>query len=241
MTYKLWMTVHCSHIYFGKDKCGIEIQPTKETASLLNKAGILWRKMNVVSWVLIKEEPEEEQINRAMLIFSDNQEVLEFKLNPIFPEISYFTQWKEVRNDHWTITQKNNQGQDEWFLLIPVTPGLLGKTLEINIEIQSKTVGWEFILIPKYTSRNATIELRENYGKLDFSIMEEVLFPGEGNVFRCVTKSNIVMKEIYDYKICLWERKENGELMLNSNIPFPKPNVRSILDPHERITSYFYF
>ncbi|MDR3062331.1 MAG: hypothetical protein LBU57_09515 [Dysgonamonadaceae bacterium] len=243
MSYQVWITITINHTYFNAGKCGIELSPTAPTIKLLRKAGILFRKQNAVTWLLIKCKEESGRPDFPALVFEDGKSRLDFDLIALFPDFEYCTQWKKqlLRGAGWVLRNRRNACGGNKYLQIPVSTRLLGENTNVGIEICSREVIWEFILIPKYTERQVRLELKEDTGRLIFTPVKEVEFPGEIKAFRCVSVSSVDMKETYNYRISLWERKEDGEILLSNNVPFPKSHALSLEKPKEMITSYFYF
>lgn len=199
-------------------KCGIELMPSFETYLLLKKAGVIWRKQDAITWILIKADFDENETDRTSLILGEDRCQLVFNLKPLDSAFNYFSCTEELYGDYWRLIRNEKSQIVRYNLHILITNQLIRETKKIQIKIQSKEAYWAFILIPKYTKRDAIIELRENNRKLIFTTTEKFEQPGEDSAFICMTTEKIAMKEIYEYQISLWEKKNSGERILSNHI-----------------------
>ena len=242
MRYKNWINIRVKHAYFGqKRKCGVELIPTPETSLLLKKADVLWRKQDSITWILIKSNPEKNEVDRVSLLLAEEECKLEFHIKPLVNTFDYFTHIEKQEGDCWMLIRNEKSLMDKYFLQIFTNKQLIKETIKIQLYLQSKEAVWEFILIPKFTDRNAIIELQESNRKLSFTVPERFNQPGEDFAYKCKTEETIAMKELYDYQISLKEKKINGERILNSNITFPKPETASVSMGKYILTSYIYY
>lgn len=236
MNYQIWLIINLNHAYFFGNRNGIDLQPTVETALFLKRMGVLWRKRDNVSWMLLVEK---DLLDEKFAIWTTEKPLcFEFSLKLMSPELEYVTDWREREGEHWAIVCKKVI-MNEW--LLKIIPPLNESEKVINVTVDNKILCWEFILIPKSADFDIKIQLREAFDRIIFTDVEKRDFPGEGMVFRCQTTEPLPILEKYDYRICLWEQRESGEVLLSSNIPIPKSNARSVIEPHEKICTYFYF
>lgn len=243
MKYKVWITITITHGYHHPDNCGIILETADESVWLMKKADLLLHRQSNTKWMLLKPETEKDKVNPAELVLKEYEGTLNFNLIEKTHEFYYYTEWdKEGHNGSgWSLQNRKGPVPNKKQLQIRMTPDLLKRTPGITITIPNREAFWELILISRYNPEAYPVELRENTGKIKFSSPEVIPFPGEKKAFRCTSEIPIPMKEIYDYKISLWEKREKGERLLSSHIPHPRPDSVSVTSPQNMITSYFYF
>jgi|GEM_PF-1600825 len=234
VSYTKWITITVAHHYFDGKKCCLDLEPDPRTYGMLIKAGMRFKQVNPVTWLIIKPDASHTPLP------VDAGEELVFHLKNATDEFYYYT-------DTLTVTGAANVSKalknGTWKTLnIPLTQALIDEVSAVSLAISSKTKIWEFILIPKYTDNCEKLELKEARAKLLFEEDGKKQFPGEDkDVFRFVSTAPVSLKEIYDYKISLWELKENGENLLSTALVLPKPAAHSWFSAQDTITSYFYF
>lgn len=243
MNYKIWITITIMHDFYHSEHCGLVLRETKETALLMKKAGLLFRRLSPVKWVLLKNETEKGMINHTDLILKEGNFSLDFNLIPDTAGFYYFTDLKNLRveGDGWILQTSTDSYPNKINFRITVASGLTDKTREIHINIPNRKSYWEFILIPKHSRLTEPPVLQESTGKLNFSVPEKIRFPGEEQAYRCATETQIPMQDVYNFKISLWIKKEKGDMLLSNRIPPPQPDSVSVINPKEMITTYFYF
>lgn len=243
MRYSIWITITIKHTYFSSDDCGLELKVSDDSSVIMKKAGILFRKQSSNQWSLIKPDVEAGAINSIDLFFKDGEQLLEFELSEKSGDFFYYTDWSflPMQETEYMIRNVEKASRNRMYLQIPVTNEMKNRSEQIDITIPSRKVRWEFIIIPKYNNDTYPVELRESMGKLIFSVPEKITFPGEEKAYRSVTTSFVTMKDIYEYKISLWQKRDKGELLLSNHIPHPRSHSVSVVNPKEMITSYFYF
>lgn len=233
-TYSAWMTIKITHDYFVKGSNCITIKPTPDTHKVLTKAGVIIKQSDSGTWQLLKQEGRNEIVKEGVT------EQLEFCLMNTDPGFYYYTN-NEVVNDMSVWELKDVGSYGIWKMLrVNVDNILFGQKISVNIEISSTEKFLEFLVIAKSGNR-PPLTLKEDNDKLVFKQFE-VDFPGEPlPVYRFITTKPVALKEAHDYKIRLWEMKENGESLLSSGLPFPKASSFSIINSQTTISSYFYF
>lgn len=243
MKYNSWITIMIKHAYFISDDCGLEMKVSDESAVIMKKAGILFKKRLSNQWVLLKPEVVAGSVNPIDLFLKDEELYLKFEIKEKSGDFFYYTDgaYLPMQGNGWMIGADEKAGRNRKYLQMLVTKEMVSRTGLIDITIPSREVRWEFIIIPKYNNDAYPIELRENMNKLIFSAPEEISYPGIEKAYRSETTSLVTMKDIYEYKISLWQKRDRGELLISNHIPFPKPHSLSISAPKEMITSYFYF
>lgn len=238
--FKTWITIRVSHTYFQDKKCGLDIIPDEQTRLLLQKAGLILKKQDNCTWLLIKHDGEQED-KRLNMFFEDEENAqLIFLLKNQTPDFYYFTKKEIVSPDSCKCEYVGMNGVF-FQLSIPVDKSVTARAPDLYLQMESNLRYWEFILIAKYSPENIKIRLNENKGKIEFEQQEKVDFPGENKkVFRFLSVRPVELKEKYDYKINLWEERDRGERLLVDSLPFPRVNSISIFDKTDTITSYCY-
>ncbi|MBP1638845.1 MAG: hypothetical protein H6Q17_428 [Bacteroidetes bacterium] len=239
ISYSIWMTIAISHSFFDVGRCNLGLEPTSETALILQRSGILFRKQDTHTWILLQPVGE-EALSRTGLFFEEHQ-VLLFNMKPLSTDFYFYTQ-SEIK----TIGDCScmHIGRNGIFaqLAIPVSKDSLSSRQHMDIICESKMRFWEFILIPKFNTQLSNILLNENKNRLVFTCLEKVTLPGEQQpVWRFVSEQELQLKEKYHFRICLWDVQDTGRRLLCSHIPYPQPGSVSIFSPDNMITNYFYF
>jgi hypothetical protein len=233
-TYSAWITIKITHDFFVNGRNGITIVPTRDTHKLLTRAGIIIKQSDSSTWLLLKQEGQNEIIEEDLI------GQLDFCLMNTDSGFYYYTDDAvEEGKPVWELAHVGKNGI--WkTLTINVDKALLAQKTIIAIAIGSPEKFLEFLVIAKSGNR-PPLALREDNGKLVFT-QSEVDFPGEPlPVYRFITKEPVALKEAYNYRIQLWEVKENGESLLSNGIPFPKTSAASVINSQNTISSYFYF
>ena len=238
--FKTWIKIELSHAYFQTKKCGFDIVPDEKTLDLLKKAGILIKKRDACTWLLIKHNDEEDERLKLFLEAIDFP-ALSFHIKNQSAESYYYTEPETIYADSY---EHKYIGKNGIFfeLTVPVDKKIINKGLNVNLQLKSKYKYWEFIMIPKFSPENVRIKLQESKGKIDFDPKGKINFPGEGKeIFRFVSKEPIELKEKYDYIIRLWEEKDKWDYLLIDALAFPRIYSISIFDKADTITTYCYF
>jgi hypothetical protein len=117
---------------------------------------------------------------------------------------------------------------------------------EYNIKVQynSLKVIWEFILIPRNSTNNKTLVLKEVEERLELSQLDEIeVTPGQ-LAYKGYTTELIPLKENYNYQIQLWELRDSGKKMILEDMPLPKAGEFSknySNNNSQIITKFYYF
>lgn len=233
-TYSVWMTIKITHDYFVKGSNCITIKPTPDTHKVLTRAGVIIKQSDSGTWLLLKQEGRDEIVKEGAT------EQLEFCLMTADSGFYYYTN-NNVANGVpvWELKDVGSYGI--WKMLTVYADNtLFSQKVTVNVGISSTEKFLEFLVIAKSGNR-PPLTLKEDNDKLVFNQFE-VDFPGEPlPVYRFITTEPVALKEAHDYKIRLWEVKENGESLLSSGLPFPKASSLSIINSQNTISSYFYF
>lgn len=243
MQYKEWITIQISHAFFIQEGlCGIELIPYPATDSLLKKANVLWRQKEPDTWLLIKTEAENEEVDQTTFMLEEGSCDLKFWLKPQSATFGYYTRMEEMKDNCWEIIRNKEAPIVQYYLQISVDMQLICKTEEINIQIPTKEVYWAFILVPKHSNKSIDVELIEDNNKLKFTLPEKCEGESEKFAVKSTTVESIAMKEKYGYQISLWEKKNNGEkVLLYRQIPIPRIESLSSDGDKKLITSYVYY
>lgn len=238
-SYGIWMTIAISHSYFDAGRCNLVLEPTPEAGLILQRSGILFRKQDAHTWILLQPVGEEAQ-RRTGLFFEEGQ-ILLFDIKPLSTDFYFYTQSEVKTTGDCSCTHLGRNGVFTQ-LAIPVSKDLVSKRQQVDIAFEGKRKFWEFILIPKFNVHLTNIQLNENKNGLAFTCMEKVNLPGEPQpAWRFVSEQELQLKEKYHFQICLWDVQDTGRRLLCSHIPYPQPGSISIYSPENMITNYFYF
>jgi len=227
--YAIWFTIRVVHEYFDYRSCPVVLAPSQETMNFFRRNGMIYKMMERNKWALL---------SLSMDFSSDAIDTLCFEMMPQDSVLYYVTGLlQEEENEIYALEENPTVGK--W---IQVRIPFDKVKEEINIKIRAKPKYWEFIIIPKHSNSSNSLKLRieEKRGRIKFNDIEELQFPGKGKAFRTFTTEKIKAKEIHDYIIHLYETKNNGERLLCSNIPVPRPDEFSIIEPRDTVTTYFY-
>ena len=233
-SYSVCNTVTIVHEYFNTDKCHLDLVPSAGSAQQLKKAGMIFRKQNRCTWIMLKLDGAPSGTS-----LSDSKP-LQFDLRNHTAEFYYYSQptWEAPVGMGCKLEYIGRNGV--WAALtMPTVFSEAGATL--TIPINSKQKFWEFILLPKSGIATEDLQIRDDKNLLHFEKGEWVKFPGEKQpVLRFVSTEAVTLRDSYPYRIRLWENKTNGENMLCS-LTSPKPSAMSTITPENTITSYCYY
>lgn len=233
-TYTAWITIKIKHDFFVNGNNCITIVPTRDTHKLLTRAGIIIKQSDSSTWLLLKQEGQNEIMEEDLI------GQLDFCLMTTDAGFYYYTD--NAVTDGKPVWELATVGKNGIWktLTINVDKALLAQKTAIDIAISSPEKFLEFLVIAKSGNR-PQLTLREDNDKLIFT-QSEVDFPGEPlPVYRFTTNKPVALKEAYSYRIQLWEVKENGESLLSNGVPFPKAAAVSVINSPNTISSYFYF
>ncbi|MEL1242811.1 hypothetical protein AAEO56_00945 [Flavobacterium sp. DGU11] len=234
VSYTVWLTIKIAHEYYLGDRNGFTLVPSGNTSKVLSKAGILVRQQDKCTWIFLRQDsPDAAAANELMIDLS-------FYIKDIDPGFYYCTDSSmQYTGTGWRIDDINSP--EVWkMLIVTIDRTMLADCPAVDVTLCSAQKFLEFIVIAKSGNRIPLL-LKETKERLTFNV-SEIDFPREERpVYRFITQSRVTLKEIYDLNIGLWEQKENGQVLLSSNIPFPKPASASVMSPTDTISSYFYF
>lgn len=233
-TFSIWFSVLLSHAYYVKSSCPVSLVPAGKTESFFKKRNILFLHHNANKWLVLKDAdlPAEELADADFPVIS-------LGLRPSEKDF-YYVSGAIKGNSLFTVTEQ--KGPDNWKVLEIMTDSLIReKAEEIRIEIDSVSKFQEYILIPKYQRADTKIKLVEEREKIRFRETGKVLLPQTPEAFRFVTEEEVKLVQGTDFKIQLWEIRENGERLISECVPAPAPDACSVLDPKNFLTSYFYY
>lgn len=232
--YRIAATVIAEHPYFAKSQCGMNMQPTGETNRLLNSWGLLLKKQNNASWLLLK------RAGAIQVDIDEVEELLHFNLIAQIPDFYLFTQSIKAEPLSWRLQRIEQLGVYAQ-LAVNLSHVLKQENEVVNVQCACKAKRWEVICMPKYNSSIHELKLTEDKNRISFEEAEQVTMPGEAAIaYRFLSTQAVALKNSYDYNIRLWEIKKTGLQQLYSSIPAPQPTSISILNPN-MITSYLYF
>lgn len=233
-TFSIWFSILLSHAYYVKRPCPLSLIPSEQTERFFKRHALLFLHRDANKWLVLKDAdcPAEE--------FSDADfPFLSLGLRPAEKEF-YYVSGAIRENSLFTVTEPESPG--DWKVLEINTDSLIReKAEEIRMEIEPVSKFQEYILIPKYQRTDTKIKLVEERDKIRFRETGKVLLPGISEAFRFVTEEEVKLVQGNDFKIQLWEIRENGERLISECVPAPAPDACSVLDPKNFLTSYFYY
>lgn len=225
--YKIWFSIRINHSYYEGKVCPVSLYPKEETLSFLNRNDIIFRNQDKDKWVCIAS------VNHIME--ADEDMLLEFEIIPFDNLLYYVSGEPFIQTEEYVISKDSGDGK--WIKLsIPLNR--LQKEITINLEGVNKY--WEYIVVPKYQDKNIKLKLKEHQDQPVFQEVKTIEHPSMGEVFYAISKEKVRLKDSYQCKIQLLEIQEEGEHVLSNNLPLPRPDAISVLNPADTITTYFY-
>jgi hypothetical protein len=230
--YSLWLTIVLNHEYYGSDNFPAALVINAETSAKFQKLDFLFEELSPNKYIiLIPENFDFDNLIKEEIYFRIGIKILDRQIYYVtdsinsskFFRINDFSQkgiWKTLElNLNNIVTQQK-------------------KTIEIDISSVKKY--YEYILIPKYTPKDAIIALSEEKKQITFS-KSKIGIPGTLEVFQFISEEKVKLTQQNKIKTQLWEIRENGEKLISKEIPNPKPDSYSPIDPQNSITTYFYY
>lgn len=217
--YQIWCDITITHDYYPPQKVPIELSPDRDTKVYLLRNKILFKKIEPNHWGLLKQMKENSEINPYGLSFHIKARNSDFHHVTLLP---FDARNPALFQSFHIPDEKENKGQIRWH--IPATEKY-----------------FEYICIPQYYTGDSVLRLRENKNLFEIEGPDKVHLPDAGEVFRFVSKKQIPLRQIYPYKVQLWEIRDSGERLISDRIPCPQPSSRSLFYPNDTITTYYYF
>lgn len=233
-TFSIWFSILLSHEYYVKRSCPLSLIPSEQTEKFFKRRTLLFLHQDANKWLVLKDaDCPVEELSDVDFPF------LSLGLRPAEKEFYYVS--GAIKENHlFTVTEQKSPG--DWKVLEISTDLLIReKAEEVRIEIESVRKFQEYILIPKYQRADTKIKLVEEREKIRFRETGKVLLPGISGALRFVTEEEVKLVQGNDFKIQLWEIRENGERLISECVPAPAPDACSVLDPKNFLTSYFYY
>lgn len=233
-TFSIWFSILLSHEYYVKRPCPVSLVLSEQTEKFFKKRALLFLHQNANKWLVLKDAdcPAEE-------LEDADFPVLSLELRPAENEF-YYVSGAIKENSLFTLAGQKSPGN--WKVLEINTASLINEKIEeMHIEIDSVSKFQEYILIPKYQRADTKIKLVEEREKIRFRETGKVQLPQTPEAFRFVTEEAVKLVQGNDFKIQLWELRENGERLISECVPAPAPDACSVLDPENFLTSYFYY
>lgn len=92
----------------------------------------------------------------------------------------------------------------------------------IEMECRSKQLRWEYVLLMREWREERMLELKEGEGRLTFEKEGTVVMNGMKGV-RLVSAETVILRERYDYRLRLSERRPLGNKLIAREVVFPEP------------------
>jgi hypothetical protein len=225
--YQTALHIALRHGYYPSGNCPVSLSPTAETARLLARYDILFRKQNANNWLLVSQND-----------LASGQ--LQFALQATDPMIYYVTRtWKP--NPAFTV--ESAMGRGTWQILsIDVQYLVENNQKEITLEAETEEKYLEFLGIPKFNP--VDIPLRMTEEKQRIQVKEDTggtTLPDGTVARRFVTAEKIKLRQDNGVKMQLWETRERGERLISAAIPCPQPSQFSPFSPKDMLTHIYYY
>lgn len=221
--YRAIYTLRITHDYYSNSICrAIQIRTSSSAHTLMKRRGIAVKQVEVNEWQIIGD-CEGGGVD-------DNSDVLTLEMTLAEPHFMYFTQWKKFNPEYaYTlnlpinnttigdaadiIINSNKERTSDAFCTINIklSNAMFQKAKEHNslkntVHFTSSKAYWEYILISRNDNYDKKISIIERDEKIEFSEMERVnLEPFQHQVNRTISKSDIPMREEYEYHLELIE------------------------------------
>ena len=233
-TFDIWAKITFKHDFFHTKQNYINLKPDLKTEKLLLKLGLVFKKEDDSTWIILRKNKEKITVK---------SEILKFNMTIIDPDFFYYTNENfEITNEISKIKTFGKQGV--WKQLeIHIDDFVLKQNQFIDVNIKSVSKFFEFIIIPKPESTHQIMKLTEDKNNLIFHPDEIDIFQAEQkSVYRFVSAEKIYLRESYDYKISLWEIEKDGtKKQIFDKIASPNSSAISVINSGDTISSYIYF
>jgi hypothetical protein len=227
--YSIWIKLTFAHAYFGKAACGIIPEPDAATAAMLRKAGIVFKQLDALSWLLIAPE--------KMLLGPGDE--LVFRLKAQSPDFFYYTGEAYVESDGCSIEEGSMGSWKTLKIVLNEETIASGETIAVAMSSLSRY--FEYLVFPPEKNPPAKLEVREEKGAVKFKKAEELAFPGtEKYLLRFVSSEPLPLERKAPYRFHLWEVRKGGDNQLARLLDAPPVKASSPFSPKDTITSYFY-
>lgn len=232
--YRTWLEIAITHEYYNSGALPVEVVPTDTTKTVFSKYGILFLRKEPGRWHALCLSDKDERLN-----ISSATRILSFKVRPVSEEFHYVTEPNVFTGELFELKPSTERGV--WRVLeVPLTEQVNDSVkLELNLDSVAKRL--EFIFISRYNSPEIRLNLTEASGRLSFVGPEKIPDIDGLSACRFITPQAVHLSDSDPCKIQLWELCDKGQRLLCGNVPFPRPDVISMTDPKESITTYFYY
>lgn len=231
--YTVGYKIRISHDYYSDSSVPLTLSPTIETKAILLKNNMHFKRIGTGEWVLLCLKGDKLKLNRSFLTFEVR----------ITEAVFYYVTGREVNTNDETFTISDPEHPMSWKILrIHITEETENDyPIDIHWQIPTVEMFFEFICIPKYHPIDLGLKMDVDKNTFHFIEPENISLPGEGYGILFRSKEPIPLRNIYKHKIRLWEVRDSGERLISDNIPCPNPSERSVFNPNDTITTYYYF
>lgn len=232
------------HKFYQNQKIPLSIFPSEITKKVLAENNLFFKQNSDAKYCLIK-------LLNENFFFKKDEIFLDFELIPNSDEFYYCSE-NEILVENTKakdfsislIENKNSiKNKKSWKNLqfcLKNNLEKIEKEIDFEIIIPNKEKFFEFILIPKYNDLNLDLKLIEEKKLIEFEEKAAINFMNF-QALRFKTKNKIPLTNNLNYKIKLIEIRKFGEKILSEEIPIPKAENISQINPKDTITTYYYF
>jgi hypothetical protein len=189
----------------------VRLVPDEETLRIIKRYDLLFKATSANRWLLLAKEDFETED------MPDEDKQLHFTLKAGSDMLYYVSE----------------EGWDKAVVAVD------GKDAIIKIAGREKYL--EYICIPKYSSPDLSMKIRESKNRLSFKESGRITLPDIPVALRFVTKEKVKLMQQNEFKVQLWEIRERGERPAGEALSVPCPDSFSPVAPQDTITSYYYY
>ncbi|MDR0687883.1 MAG: hypothetical protein LBF55_04235 [Prevotellaceae bacterium] len=226
--YEAVLSIALRHEYYPSGFCPVSLAPTAETARLLARRGILFRRQKANSWLLVAQNALAEP------------DFLHFNLTAGSDTLYYVTRaWKE----NPAVRVEAASAPKVWqTLTVDVQYLAENGQAEITVEAESEEKYLEFLCIPRFSGADIPLRMAEEKRRIQVKESPKKATLPDGTEARCfVTAEKVKLRLNSGIKMLLWEVRENGERLIGNAIDSPAPSQPSLRSPRDTVTRFYYY
>jgi hypothetical protein len=210
-TCRVLQNIVVTHEYYTLAPCPVKIVPDEETLRIIKRYDLLLKATNANRWLLLAKE------NFDANDMPDEDKQLHFTLKAGSDMLHY------VSEEGWGKAVVAVDGKDA------------------TIRIAGREKYLEYICIPKYSSPDLSMKIREAKNRLSFRESVRITLQDIPVALRFVTEEKVKLMQQNEFKVQLWEIRESGERPAGEALSVPRPDSFSPVAPQDTITSYLYY
>jgi hypothetical protein len=233
--YETIVNITLRHEYYPDGNCPVSLAPTAETARLLARYDMLFRKQNTNQWLLISQNPLVELVDDIGIMYA-----LQFNLTANDETLYYVTRvWK---TNSAIAIEAINAAPKVWQTLRINIPYLIENKLDgVIIEAKSEEKFLEILCIPKFSGADIFLRMTEEKQRIQVKETGIAALPDGTAARRFVTTEKVKLQQNNGIRMLLWEVRENGERLIGNAIESPVPSQPSPFSTRDTITRFYYY